>query len=127
MLAFVARRVELEPIVLLLSVREGNSSRLEEAQLPELALDGLDDADAGSLLDQHAPAITPEARRRLLETAAGNLLALVELPRAAGSSVFDGSFGLTPLPITERLERVLGPIQGAPGSHASAAVGRGAR
>ncbi len=104
-LAFVARRLELEPIVLLFSVREGNVSRLEEAQLAELALDGLEDADAGSLLDQHAPAITPEARRRLLETAAGNPLALVELPRAAGLSSFDGSFGLTPLPITERLER----------------------
>jgi AAA ATPase domain len=104
-LAFVARRLELEPIVLLISVREGNVSRLEEAQLAELALDGLDDADAETLLDQHAPAITPEARKRLLETAAGNPLALVELPRAAGLSSFDDSFGLTPLPITERLER----------------------
>jgi hypothetical protein len=35
-LAFVARRLELEPIVLLISVRKGNMSRLEEAQLPEL-------------------------------------------------------------------------------------------
>src|SRR6266540_4264881 len=104
-LAFVARRLELEPIVLLFSVREGNVSRLEEAQLAELALDGLEDADAGSLLDQYAPAITPETRKRLLETAAGNPLALVELPRAADLSSFDGSFGLTPLPITERLER----------------------
>jgi DNA-binding CsgD family transcriptional regulator/tetratricopeptide (TPR) repeat protein len=104
-LAFVARRVGVEPIALLFTLREGAAGPLEEARLPELVLGGLDDADAGRLLDKHAPGITPEARRRVLETAAGNPLALVELPRASGSSLFDGSPGLTPLPVTERLER----------------------
>ena len=104
-LAFVARRIEDEPIVLLFAVRDGSAGRLEEARLPELAVQGLDDADAQSLLDRHALAIRPEARTRLLETAAGNPLALVELPYAADSNSVDGSLGLAPIPVTERLER----------------------
>jgi DNA-binding CsgD family transcriptional regulator len=104
-LAFVARRIEDEPIMLLFAVREGNAGRLEDARLPELAVQRLNDSDAQRLLDQHAPAITPAARSRLLETAAGNPLALVELPDASHSSSLDGSVGLTPVPLTERLER----------------------
>lgn len=104
-LAFVARRIEDEPLVLLFAVRESSAGRLEEARLPELALQRLDDADAQSLLDQHAPALAPGARMRLLETAAGNPLALVELPYTSDSSSVDGSLGLTPIPVTERLER----------------------
>ena len=104
-LAFVARRIEDEPIVLLFAAREGSAGRLEEARLPELAVRRLDDADAERLLDQHAPALTPETRTRLLDTAAGNPLALVELPYSSESSSVDGSLGLTPIPVTERLER----------------------
>ena len=104
-LAFVARRIEDEPIVLLFAVREGSVGGLEEARLPELAVRRLDDADAQSLLDQHAPALAPEVRTRLLETAAGNPLALVELPHASESSSVDGPLGLMPIPVTERLER----------------------
>lgn len=104
-LAFVARRVELEPIVLLFAVRDGRASRLEEARLPELAVGGLQDADAESLLDGHAHGLHPEARARLLETAAGNPLALIELPRALAPDGFDGSVGLAPLPVTARVQR----------------------
>ncbi len=104
-LAFVARRVELEPIVLLFAIRDGNGGRFAEARLPELRLDGLDETDAARLLDRHAPSLAHDARRRLLETAAGNPLALVELPRAAAAEGVDASVVLAPLPLTERLER----------------------
>jgi hypothetical protein len=105
-LAFVARRVELEPIVLLFAIRDGNGGRLAEARLPELRLHGLDETDAARLLDTHAPSLAHDTRRRLLETAAGNPLALVELPRAATAAEgVDASVVLAPLPLTERLER----------------------
>jgi hypothetical protein len=49
-LAFAARRLESEPIVLLAAIREGYESPLVEAGLAELRLEGLDQAAAGSLL-----------------------------------------------------------------------------
>ena len=56
-LSFVARRVELEPIVLLFAVREGHETPLDHAQLPEMNLGPLDAPDAASLLDTHAPGL----------------------------------------------------------------------
>src|SRR5690349_20136913 len=43
-LGFVARRLSLEPVVILLAVREGVRSPVDESGLPELHLEGLDDA-----------------------------------------------------------------------------------
>jgi hypothetical protein len=54
-LAFVARRIESDPIVLLAAIRGGYRSVFDEAGLPELSLAGLDDATAGALLDLSAP------------------------------------------------------------------------
>jgi DNA-binding CsgD family transcriptional regulator len=104
-LAFVARRVDLEPIAFLFAVREGHTSRLEDARLPELFVEGLNDADSAHLLDSRAMGLAPEVRRRLLEAARGNPLALLELPRAAASEGVDGSRVGTPLPITDTLAR----------------------
>ena len=84
-LAFVARRLESEPIALLAAVREGYASVLGEAGLPELRLEGLEAAAAGALLAAHAPALAPRVRERLLGEAAGNPLALMELRVALGS------------------------------------------
>lgn len=96
-LAFVARRLGSEPIVLLLAVRDGYEGPLnEEAGLPDLRLEGLDDASAGALLDAHAPELARAVRERLLEEAAGNPLALVELPAALGSEELAGD---TMLPV----------------------------
>ena len=39
-LAFVARRLEMEPVILLFAVRDGVPSDLDEAGLPDLALPG---------------------------------------------------------------------------------------
>ena len=50
-LAFVARRIESDPIILLAGIRDGYSSVLGDAGLPELRLAGLDDAKAAELLD----------------------------------------------------------------------------
>jgi DNA-binding CsgD family transcriptional regulator len=104
-LAFVARRLDSEPIVLLAAVRDGHHSPLTGAGLRELFLDRLDGTAATALLHSYAPALTPPVRTRLLREAAGNPLALVELPIAADRRLGQG--GLPPgwLPLTTRLEQ----------------------
>ena len=59
-LAFVARRIESDPVVLLAAARDGYPSALADAGLPEHRLAGLDDATAAALLDAAAPG--PSAR-----------------------------------------------------------------
>ncbi len=100
-LAFVARRIETEPVVLVATLREGAESPLLDAGLAPMPLDRLAADDAAELLDSVAPRLAPAVRTRLLAEAAGHPLALTELPAAVAE--LDG---LDPvLPLTERLER----------------------
>ena len=101
-LAFVARRLQSDPVVLLAAVREGYPSPLVDAGLPQHRLGGLGPAEAMTLLDASAQQLSPVVRDRLLSEAAGNPLALMELPvSAAGREpVAPGS-----LPLTQRLEQ----------------------
>jgi DNA-binding CsgD family transcriptional regulator/tetratricopeptide (TPR) repeat protein len=105
-LVFVARRLNQEPIVLLAAARDGMESGLIEAGLPELCLEGIDAQSAGMLLDAHAPDLPHAVRGRLLTEAAGNPLALVELPTALRSERGGGEapFPMV-LPLTTRLEQ----------------------
>ncbi|SEH54375.1 regulatory protein, luxR family [Mycolicibacterium rutilum] len=102
-LTFVARRLESEPILLLVAVRDGTPARILDAELPSLAVAPLSDSAAETLLDLVAPGLVPVARRRLLDDAAGNPLALTELPKAVQSGAGISTAG--PLPLTRRLER----------------------
>jgi DNA-binding CsgD family transcriptional regulator len=102
-LAFIARRVESDPIVLLVATRDGHRSALADSGLPELRLGGLDRDVAGELLDASGQELTLAVRNRLLNEAAGNPLALIELPVALHSETGTPMTGL--LPLTERLER----------------------
>jgi DNA-binding CsgD family transcriptional regulator/Tfp pilus assembly protein PilF len=105
-LAFVARRLESEPIVLLVAVREGHATPLQEAGLPELPLTGLAERPAGALLDAHAPGLPAQLRSRLLAQAEGNPLALVELPAALRAEPLPTEPVLPALPpLTQRLEQ----------------------
>jgi hypothetical protein len=103
-LAFVARRIESDPIVLLAAARDGYPSALTDAGLPQHRLAGLDDETAAALLDAAAPDLPLTARARVLREAAGNPLALLELPAVAAEPGDDES-GPGGLPLTERLER----------------------
>jgi DNA-binding CsgD family transcriptional regulator len=106
-LAFVARRLDSEPIVLLLAIREGVESSLAETGLPDLQVEGLDNVAASALLDARAPELAPAVRERLIEEAAGNPLALLELPAALKAEQLGGTEPLPPwLPLTTRLERI---------------------
>jgi DNA-binding CsgD family transcriptional regulator len=102
-LAFVARRVESDPIVLLVATRDGHRSALADAGLQELRLGALGRDVAGQLLDASGHHLTLALRSRLLKEAAGNPLALIELPVAVHSELGTPMTGV--LPLTERLER----------------------
>jgi DNA-binding CsgD family transcriptional regulator len=103
-LAFVARRLDSDPIALLAAIRDGFESPLDRAGLPELRLERLGDADAGALLDAVAPGLAEALRERVLAGAAGNPLALVELP-IASAQLGDGALLPAWLPLTTRLEQ----------------------
>ena len=83
-LAFVSRRLGADPIGLVGTAREAEleDNPLAGAGLAELRLGPLDPAAAAALLDAHA-VLDPVVRQRVLEQAAGNPLALVELPVTA--------------------------------------------
>lgn len=99
-LVFVARRLTVEPIAAVMAVRSQHTNVLSGTGLGQLRLAALDEDAARQVLTDHAPEISPGLRDRVLAEAAGNPLALVELPRV-----------LTPgaelpelLPLNERLE-----------------------
>jgi DNA-binding CsgD family transcriptional regulator len=110
-LTFVARRLEFEPILLVAAIRDGYETPLREAGLPSVALGALAPPTAAALLDSRSPGLPAGLRERFLREAAGNPLALVELPIAHGrlgggdgADVGDaGDAGW--LPLTTRLER----------------------
>ena len=91
-LLFAARRLDSESIVLLLCARTG---AFPAAGLPELTLRGLSAPAATELLGDRLPV---SRRYRVLAEAAGNPLALLELPR-----VLAGARSAAPLPLTDRL------------------------
>jgi hypothetical protein len=100
-LAFIARRVEHERIVVLIASREGVEGFFDDAGLPELRLGGLDDAAAESLLEAHGRRLAPAVREQLREQTGGNPPALVELPVLLGTDELGGRSLLpTPLPLT---------------------------
>ena len=76
---------------------------LTGTHLPQVDLAPLDADSCSVLLDRHNPALAPRARGRILAAAAGNPLALVELPSALHSPGSDGQFA-EHLPLTERLQ-----------------------
>src|ERR1700745_2661951 len=91
-LAFVARRVLAEPVVMLFAAREPGDPL---AVLPELVIGELGDADARALLASVMPGRLDERiADQLLAEPRGNPLALLELPRGLGSAQLAGGFGL---------------------------------
>lgn len=95
--AFVARRLDAEPLALVFGLREPASGDADAtlADLPALRLDRLPDADARALLaaQVHEP-LDDAVRDRILAEARGNPLALLELARHAPPAVLAGGLGL---------------------------------
>jgi DNA-binding CsgD family transcriptional regulator len=103
-LAFVARRIASDPVILVAAIRDGYPSALGDAGLEELRLAGLDDVAAEALLDVSVPHLSAVSRRRVLCEAAGNPLALLELPVVVGTRETEGVLPGV-LPLSDRLER----------------------
>src|SRR4051812_20325751 len=91
---FVARRLLAEPVALVLAVREpSDEHRL--TGLPELALRGLDAADARALLETVIPGpIDDGIRDRIVAETHGNPLALLELPRGMSAAELAGGYAV---------------------------------
>lgn len=101
-LVFVARRLTVEPIAAVMAVRAQHTEVLTGTGLGQLHLGELDDEAARRVLTDHAPDLPAGRRDRVLAEAAGNPLALVELPRCLDRAGEDDPPGL--LPLNERLE-----------------------
>jgi DNA-binding CsgD family transcriptional regulator len=102
-LGFVARRLSLEPVIVLYAVREGVPSPVDESGLPELHLGGLDAVSAEALLEVSAPDLPPDLKGRVFDEADGNPLALIELPATVAN--LDGAEQAGGLPLPRRLEQ----------------------
>jgi DNA-binding CsgD family transcriptional regulator len=104
-LAFVARRLEAESIVLVFAARQPDELDAL-AGLPELRLEGLTDAHARELLASVVSGRLDErVGERIIAETHGNPLALLELPH--GSSPVDLAGGFAPppaLPLPGRIE-----------------------
>jgi DNA-binding CsgD family transcriptional regulator len=106
-LVFVARRLQVERIVLLLAARDDDVRRFDAPGLPSLRLAGLDPAAASELLEARAGKLAPEVRARLIEETRGNPLALLELPATLSTEQLAGSEPLPErLPLSARLQQV---------------------
>jgi DNA-binding CsgD family transcriptional regulator len=91
-LAFVARRLVAESVVLLAATREAAG---KYGRLAELVVERLGDADARALLASAIPGRLDErVADQLLVEARGNPLALLELPRGLSPAQLAGGFGL---------------------------------
>jgi DNA-binding CsgD family transcriptional regulator len=115
-LVFIARRLQADPIALVVAARDGDARRFEAPGLPELVLGGLAAADAAALLDG-AASLPAAVRDRLVDATGGNPLALLELPAALSDDERAGRAPLPPdLPLAERIERAfLARVQPLPG------------
>ncbi|WP_328492401.1 AAA family ATPase [Streptomyces sp. NBC_00414] len=102
-LAFVARRLEGEPVAMLVAARDTSVPAQFAREFPLLGVDPLDPPAAGRLLDLQPEAPAGRARSRILAEAAGVPLALVELARAVAR---DPLAARDSLPLTDRLEAI---------------------
>jgi len=98
-LRFALRRLVAEPLGAILSIREGEPSLVDDADLPALHVSGLDEAAARELLG----GVGPETAARLYRATAGNPLALIELAHdtsGLGISAIDA-----PIPVPAKVSR----------------------
>src|SRR5262249_38417432 len=94
-LAFAARRLVAESVVMVFAAREPAGNH-ELAALPELTVPGLDPDDTRALLQWAQPGPRDEqVRERLVAESRGNPLALLERTRGRLVEELAGGFGLS--------------------------------
>jgi DNA-binding CsgD family transcriptional regulator len=107
-LTFAARRLEAEGVVMLFAARDGELRRFEAPGLADLSLRALDAEAAGALLAERVPStLSPDVRDRLVVSAGGNPLALIELVGLMSGEQLAGGAPLPdPLPQSAQIERI---------------------
>lgn len=101
-LAFVARRLQDEPIALLFAARADEGWPLRSAGLTDLPIAGLDRESARALLVEHTGArLAASQQDALLRATGGNPLAIRELPATAMRDAGEGE----PVPLADGLQR----------------------
>jgi DNA-binding CsgD family transcriptional regulator len=104
-LVFAARRLRAERVAIVFAVREGEGRTFEGGGLPELLVTGLADEDARALLSDSSDELVSSVRERLLAEAAGNPLALLELPAGLSDEQRAGLEALPDsIPLTARVQ-----------------------
>jgi DNA-binding CsgD family transcriptional regulator len=94
--AFVARRIEVEPIAFLFAETDADALR-ELAAFPQLPLEGLPYTEARDLLDSVITGpLDDSIRARIVAETHGNPLALLEIARRVSSDGLAGGFGVIP-------------------------------
>jgi DNA-binding CsgD family transcriptional regulator len=103
-LVFSARRLAAERVAILFAVREGTARAFAAPGVPELLVEGLGREAATRLLAESAPEATDPVREWLLAEAAGNPLALLELPSGLSEAQLEGRAALPETtPLSSRL------------------------
>jgi len=107
-LAFAARRLESERLVLLLGARGNVGPAGFDRDFPELLLQPLSSPDASRLLDAQPHPPRGQAREQVLAQAAGNPMALIELSKVIAADPAAGrTWAAEPLPLTDRLTAIM--------------------
>src|ERR1700722_19684426 len=108
-LAFCARRLESERLVLLLAARGNTPPAGLDRDFPRpVVLAPLSIPDAGGLLDAQPRPPRGRAREQVLAQAAGNPLALIELSKViAADPAAARRWAAEPLPLTGRLTAIM--------------------
>jgi AAA ATPase domain len=105
-LGMVARRLVGLPVALLAACRTGEPSFFDQGNLPVARVAPLSEEAASELLASRYPVMTARVRR-LLDTALGNPLALLELPVPLGDLAHTVAGDLPEaLPLSHRLQNV---------------------
>ncbi|MGZ4233033.1 MAG: AAA family ATPase [Solirubrobacteraceae bacterium] len=104
-LVFAARRLDTDALVILFAARDGEQRRFDAPGVEDLVLDGIDEESAHRLLDRAGHEIALSVRERLLAEAAGNPLALIELPGGLATEQLAGRAMLPEaIPLSARLQ-----------------------
>ena len=122
-LAFAGSRLDAERVVLLVGVRGQAPPPGFDRGFPELHLEPLSAVDAGLLLDGQPRPPRGRARAQVLDQAAGNPMALIELAMVmADDPAASRRWAAEPLPLTDRLTAVLTSRYAALSEQAQAAL-----
>ncbi|HEY3408575.1 MAG TPA: AAA family ATPase [Propionicimonas sp.] len=104
-LAFVARRIAPEPIVLYFTARPGSDLLGDDQTVLWIPVPGLSSEASDALLRSRAPELTASQRERVIAQADGNPLALLEFAIAMQSGKYGWEEYDDELPMTARLEQ----------------------